>query len=77
MLGEAIKMCSVEPFLDSYTPVTEIPVATCITAYDDANTNETYILQFHQALFFGDHLQSSLLNPNQMRMAGHIVNDCP
>ena len=76
MICEAVQMCSVEPFLESYSPVSKTPVTPCITAYDDANTSETFILQFHQALFFGEKLQNSLLNPNQIRMAGNIVNDC-
>ena len=77
MIGDAVKTCSVEPFLETYQPVTEIPVGTCITAYDDPASGQTFILQFHQALFFGNKMKVSLLNPNQMRLAGNTVNDCP
>ena len=77
LMNETGKTVSVEPFLAQYEPVTDIPIGTCITAYDDEKTGQTYILQFHQVLYFGDRLETSLLNPNQMRDNDIIVDDCP
>mmetsp|Transcript_31040 Transcript_31040/g.71022 ORF Transcript_31040/g.71022 Transcript_31040/m.71022 type:complete len:127 (-) Transcript_31040:5234-5614(-) len=71
------KTCSVEPILLTYKPIKSIPIGTCITAYANLATLETYILYFHQTLYFGKELETSLLNPNQIRCAGHIVNGCP
>ena len=77
LINETGKTVSVEPFLSQYEPVTDIKIGTCITAYDDEKTGQTYILQFHQALYFGDRLETSLLNPNQMRDNNFIVDECP
>ena len=77
LLQDTGKTVSVEPFLSQYEPVTDIPIGTCITAYDHEETGETYILLFHQALYFGDRLETSLLNPNQMRDNGITVDECP
>ena len=77
LLHKTGKTVSVEPFLSQYEPVTDIPIGTCINAYKDEMTGETYILQFHQALYFGDRLEVSLINPNQMRHNKVIVDECP
>ena len=47
LLNDKGKTVSVEPFLSQYEPVPDIPIGTCITAYDNERTSETYILQFH------------------------------
>ena len=54
----------------------ETPVITGVLAYDEPVTGETYLLYFHQALHL-PMMEKSLLNPNQMREAGIIVNDVP
>ena len=54
----------------------ETPVITGVLAYDEPETGETYLLYFHQALHL-PMMEKSLLNPNQMREAGIIVNDVP
>jgi hypothetical protein len=47
------------------------------TAYDDPETGETFILIINQGLYHGNDLPVTLLNPNQMRSHGLIVNDIP
>jgi len=47
------------------------------TAYDDSNTGLTYILEFHEGLWFGSRLRNSLWNPNQSRAFGVSVCDDP
>ena len=56
--------------------IKETPVITGVLAYDEPETGETYLLYFHQALHL-PMMEKSLLNPNQMREAGIIVNDVP
>jgi len=58
-----------------YEPERNIPVVKAATAYTTSN-GVTYILILNQALYFPD-LDHSLLNPNQMRVNGVIVDDCP
>jgi hypothetical protein len=57
--------------------MTDIPVASAATAWDDPATGLTTILVFHQGLWFGDKLENSLINPNQCRMHGIQVCDDP
>jgi hypothetical protein len=54
--------CNVQGFHQSFTPIPEIPVATVATAWDDPATGQTLILVVHQALYFGNQLDHSLIN---------------
>jgi hypothetical protein len=69
--------CEVSPFSDKYTNLTDVPVATAATAWDDLETGQTTILIFNQGLWFGDKLENSLINPNQCRMHGILLCDDP
>ena len=69
--------CEVSPFSDQYKALTNIPVATAATAWDNPDTGEVVILIFHQGLWFGDSLTNSLINPNQCRMHGIDLCDNP
>jgi hypothetical protein len=60
---------------NKYEPEVNIPIVRAVTAYTD-NSGNTYVLILNQALYLPD-LDHSLLNPNQMRMNGVIVDDCP
>jgi hypothetical protein len=55
----------------------DIPIGTAVTAIDLAHTQETVILVFHEALYFGKRMEESLINPNQLRVNGLIVDTCP
>ena len=68
---------TVNAYSDELSPSKNILSATVATLYEDAQTGDSYILIIHQALYFGDHLPSSLLIPNQLRHAGLVVNDVP
>jgi hypothetical protein len=67
----------VNDYSDELKPLKGILVATVATLYQDATTRDTYILIIHQALYFGKRLRSSLLNPNQLRNGGLVVEDVP
>lgn len=54
-----------------------VPIVSGGTAYDCPETGLTYILVFHESLYFGRRLNHSLLNPNQMRHYGIPVWDNP
>ena len=71
------EVCDVNPFLESYQPVQEIPVGRCCTVWTDQTDSMEYLLVGDQMLWFGNVLPNSLLNPNQMRAYGLIVNDDP
>ena len=67
----------VSPFLSDLGMVNAVQIASCAVAVDDPLTYTTLIFVFHQSLYFGDRLQNHLLCPNQLRMNGVIVNECP
>jgi len=76
VLESTQQVVDVTPYNKSrYEPETNIPIVKAATAYTD-NTGNTYIFILNQALYLPD-LDHSLLNPNQMRMNGVIVDDCP
>ena len=57
----------------SYKPMTNIPIVTGATAYDDPSTGKTYILLFNESLYYGKKMDHSLFNPNQLRKYGGSV----
>jgi hypothetical protein len=71
------KVAHVSAFSPQLDVMTDIPIVKAAVAYDDATTGETYILIINQALYFGNLLPHILLNPNQLRANGIIVNDIP
>jgi hypothetical protein len=71
------QVCDVQPFADGYAPMKDIPVVTGVTAYDDEETGLTYLLEFHQSLWFGEHMDYSLINLNQVRSTGISLCDDP
>jgi hypothetical protein len=71
------KIYDVNPFLASYQPVQEIPLARCCTVWTYQNTSMEYLLIADQMLWFGTLLLNSLINPNQIRSYGILVNDDP
>ena len=57
--------------------VHDVPVATCATAWMHPHSGEVFIFVFNEALYFGDQLDHSLINPNQIRHFGIDVEDNP
>jgi hypothetical protein len=64
-------------FSQHFQALEDIPIVKAAVAYDDPLTGETLILIIGQALYFGDKVQDILLNPNQLRANGAIVDDIP
>ena len=72
------KVCDVLPYRDDYTPVSNVPIIKAATgAWQSPHTSETYILVFNEALWMGDSMESTLINPNQLRYFGTSVQDNP
>ena len=69
--------CDVSPYSDSYEPIRNVPIVQGPTSITSATTGETLILVFNGAIWMGDHLDHSLLNPNQLRHYGIVVQDNP
>ena len=70
------KTCTVNSFSEQHQQLEDVPIVKAATAYDASN-GEVYILVMNQALYLGEHMEHSLLCPNQARSNGIIVNDVP
>ena len=54
-----------------------MPIVTGLTAWDCPQTGDTFILVFHESLYYGMKLNHSLINPNQIRHNGIDYWDNP
>jgi len=71
------EMCDVSPYSDEYKPMENISICTGATAYQDPIMGAAIILIVHEALWFGNKLKHSLLNPNQVRANGFMICNDP
>ena len=71
------KECDVSPYRDDYESIKNVPIVTAATAWQSSITGQTYILVFNEAIWMGDHLDHTLINPNQLRYFGTKVQDDP
>ena len=72
------RACDVTPYnSDSYEPERDVPIVSGATAYTCQRSGQTYILVVNEGLWFGEKLQNTLFNPNQLRFAGVTVADNP
>jgi Reverse transcriptase (RNA-dependent DNA polymerase) len=76
VLTETTRTCTVSPFTDGLGMAQDVDIVSAATAWD-APSGETFLLVFHEALWFGDSMEVSLLNPNQCRQYGIKVWDDP
>ena len=65
ILNHTIKSADVYPYANSYESVKDIPIVSGTTSYTDAQ-GTTYILIIHEALYYGNKLDHSLINLNQV-----------
>jgi hypothetical protein len=71
------KECDVSPYTDAYERMKSVPIVRAGTAYDSPTTGETFILIFNEAIWMGDKMDHTLVNPNQLRSFGITVQDNP
>ena len=71
------KECDVAPYQDNYDTIKNVPIVTAATAWQSPHTGQLCILIFNEAIWMGDQMNHSLLNPNQLRHHGTRVQDDP
>ena len=59
--------CDVSPYRDDYESIKNVPIVQAATAYQSQYTGQVYILIFNEALYMGDSIKHTLINPNQLR----------
>ena len=70
------RSADVYPYNDAYDPIENVPKVSTATAYNHEDGN-TYILVFHESLYYGKKMRHSLINPNQVRFNGLDFFDNP
>ena len=71
------KECDVSPYREDYESIKNVPIVTAATAWQSPITGQVYILVLNEALWMGDQMDHTLLNPNQLRHYGTRVQDDP
>ena len=69
VLSYTNRTADVYPYDASYEPVKSVPIVTGATTYHHPN-GKSYIIIINEALFYGNKLDHSLINPNQIRYNG-------
>jgi hypothetical protein len=67
----------VSGFANSMQSLKNVPIVKAALSYDHPETGEVIVLIINQAIYFGDQLDEILLNPNQIRAYGNVVDDVP
>lgn len=75
MLWNTGQTCQVSGFHPELDTISNVPIATCATAYTSPTNGQTYILMINQALYFGNEMNHSLINPHQIRVTGVQLSD--
>ena len=65
------------PFDDAYEPNVDVSIVTGATAWTTSMDQMTYILKFYELLYYGNKLNQSLINPNQLHHNGVDFWDNP
>lgn len=68
-------VCTVNGFHNAFDPIKDVPIARGATGYHDPKTGRKYLIFINQGLFFGDKMDHSLWNPNQIRHYHIPVSD--
>ena len=71
------KECEVSPYSSEYEAVQNVPVVTGATVWTNATDGMAYLLIFHESLRMGDKLDSTLVNPNQLRAYSVSIQENP
>jgi len=71
------RVCDVAPYSSQYESIKDVPIVTGATAWTSRESGETLILIIHEAIWMGDSLTHTLVNPNQLRAYGTTVQDNP
>ena len=76
LLGEPVYYAKVHAFAPGYG-AKSLPVGTTGTVWQDPQTGIDYLLEINQSIYMGNDMPNTLINPNQLRANGLIVDECP
>ena len=58
ILNMTSRTADVYPYDQSYEPIANVPIVSGATAWTDPKDKTTYILVFHESLYYGNKLYS-------------------
>ena len=61
------RTADVYAYMRDIAPIVGVPIVSGETAWDDPITGQTYILVINEGLYYGNKMDHSLINPNQIR----------
>ena len=64
------RAADVYAYIKDIAPIVGVPIVSGATAWDDPFTRQTYILMINEGLYYGNNMDHSLINPNQIRAYG-------
>ena len=64
------RTADVYAYMKDIEPIVGVPIVSGATAWDDPDTEQTYILVINEGLYYGNQMDHSLINPNQIRDYG-------
>ena len=76
VLNYTVRICDVSPYSEEYKPVSGVPIVRAATVWQSQYTGQEYLLIFNEALWMPS-LPNTLVNPNQLRAFGTVVQDNP
>ena len=77
VLTSTFRTADVYAYDTSIKPIENVPIVSGATAFDDPVTGDTFILVFNESLYYGEKLDHTLINPNQLRAYGIPLWDNP
>ena len=77
VLAPTFRTADVYAYDTSIKPIENVPIVSGATAYDDPVSGDTCILVFNESLYYGEALDHTLINPNQVRSYGIPFWDNP
>jgi hypothetical protein len=76
IISYTAKNCHVSPYHPKYKAIENVPIVQAGVTYVHPETGAKYNLIINQALYIKE-LPNAIINPNQLRANGLIVDDCP
>jgi hypothetical protein len=57
------KVCDASPYTDEFKAIKSVPIVQASTAYENPETRETTILILNEAIWMGEQMELTLVNP--------------
>ena len=71
------KECDVAPYTDAHKTIKSVPIFQAATAYENPEIRETRIIIINKAIWMGETMDHTLVNPKTLRAYGMKVKDNP